>query len=80
MTDQQLHMVADLLRAEKAHAEYESKTGVRDDNWAAYYANFLVSQGWRHSVKGPSLERDAERNLHLEHRREDDCKFEGYCP
>ena len=31
-----------LQEAEAAHAEYERKLGHRDDNWADWYATFLL--------------------------------------
>ena len=40
--------VADLAaafrRAEAAHGEHEKRTGVRDANWAAWYAEYLVAE------------------------------------
>lgn len=35
--------IADALRkAEVAHAEYERSLGHRDDNWAQWYAEFMI--------------------------------------
>jgi len=33
-----------LREAEKAHGEYEQKLGHRDDNWPAWYAEFIVKK------------------------------------
>lgn len=48
MTVEQL---AKLLRdAEKAHGEYESSLGHRDDDWPTWYARYILEQvpeaGW----------------------------------
>lgn len=35
--------LAELLReAERAHAEYESELGRRDEDWPAWYAEYIV--------------------------------------
>lgn len=31
-----------LVRAEKAHAEYEKKLGKRDENWPLFYASWIA--------------------------------------
>jgi hypothetical protein len=37
--------LAELLReAERAHAEYEHELGRRDDDWPAWYAQFIVER------------------------------------
>jgi hypothetical protein len=37
--------LAQLLReAEKAHAEYEATLGHRDEDWPAWYAQFLLNR------------------------------------
>ena len=37
--------LADLLReAERAHGEYEKELGRRDDDWPAWYAQFIVER------------------------------------
>ena len=42
--------LAELLReAERAHAEYEKQLGQRDDDWPAWYAQFIVER-----LRGPS--------------------------
>ena len=33
-----------LRRAEAAHGEHEKRTGVRDENWPAWYAAFMVAE------------------------------------
>ena len=33
-----------LRAAEQAHGEYEKKLGHRDDNWPAWYAEFIVKK------------------------------------
>lgn len=33
-----------LKEAEKAHAEYEKTLGSRDEDWAAWYAEFLIKK------------------------------------
>jgi len=33
-----------LKEAEKAHAEYEHALGHRDDDWATWYARFIISR------------------------------------
>jgi hypothetical protein len=33
-----------LKEAEKAHAEYESALGHRDDDWATWYAGFIINR------------------------------------
>src|SRR3954451_9371422 len=33
-----------LRRAEQAHGEHEARTGVRDENWPAWYATFMVAE------------------------------------
>jgi hypothetical protein len=45
MTDLTAERLAQLLRdAEKAHAEYESTLGHRDDDWPEWYATFIVDR------------------------------------
>ncbi len=37
--------LADLLRqAEQAHAEYEKSLGKRDEDWPAWYADFILQK------------------------------------
>jgi hypothetical protein len=46
MTDMTKEELAELLReAEEAHGEYEKAElgGVRDENWASWYAEFIVN-------------------------------------
>ena len=33
-----------LRQAEEAHGEYEKRLGHRDDNWASWYAEFIVNK------------------------------------
>jgi hypothetical protein len=33
-----------LIEAEKAHAEYEYALGQRDDDWATWYAGFIIER------------------------------------
>ena len=33
-----------LKEAEKAHAKYESALGHRDDDWATWYAGFIINR------------------------------------
>ena len=33
-----------LRRAEAAHGEHEKRTGVRDDNWADWYAAYIAAE------------------------------------
>jgi hypothetical protein len=33
-----------LRRAEAAHGEHEKRTGQRDDNWADWYAAYIVAE------------------------------------
>lgn len=33
-----------LRDAEAAHKEYETKTGVRDENWPKFYAEFIAKK------------------------------------
>jgi hypothetical protein len=33
-----------LRRAEAAHGEHEKRTGRRDENWPAWYAEYLVRE------------------------------------
>ncbi len=33
-----------LKEAEKAHAEYEHALGHRDDDWATWYAGFIINR------------------------------------
>jgi catechol 2,3-dioxygenase-like lactoylglutathione lyase family enzyme len=33
-----------LRRAEAAHGEHEKRTGVRDENWADWYAEYMISE------------------------------------
>jgi len=37
-------LAAALKRAEAAHGEHEKRTGVRDENWPAWYAAFMVAE------------------------------------
>jgi hypothetical protein len=41
---QTVRMTKWLKGAEEAHAEYEKTLGHRDDNWAAWYAQWIVAQ------------------------------------
>ena len=42
LTKEQL--AALLRQAEQAHAEYEMSLGKRDDDWPAWYADFIVNK------------------------------------
>ena len=45
--------LARLLRdAEKAHAEYEQELGRRDEDWASWYAGWILDQ-LRRREQGP---------------------------
>jgi hypothetical protein len=33
-----------MRRAEAAHGEHEKRTGVRDANWADWYAKYMVAE------------------------------------
>lgn len=33
-----------LRRAEAAHGRHEQRTGVRDENWADWYAQYMVAE------------------------------------
>ena len=33
-----------LRRAKAAHGEYENRTGVRDENWPDWYAEYMVNE------------------------------------
>ena len=35
---------ATLRRAEAAHGKHEQRTGQRDDNWPAWYAEYMVRE------------------------------------
>ena len=38
-------VLAQLLRdAERAHHDYEQSTGERDDDWASWYADYLLDR------------------------------------
>lgn len=42
-TPEQQMIAADLRAAETAHAEYEKTLGHRDENWADWYAEYIIS-------------------------------------
>jgi hypothetical protein len=45
MADLTEERLAELLReAEAAHGEYEQSLGRRDDDWPAWYANYIVGK------------------------------------
>jgi catechol 2,3-dioxygenase-like lactoylglutathione lyase family enzyme len=37
-------LVSALLRAKAAHGEHEKRTGTRDENWADWYATYMVAE------------------------------------
>jgi hypothetical protein len=37
-------VAAALRRAEAAHGEHEKRTGKRDENWADWYAEYIVAE------------------------------------
>jgi len=37
-------LVSALRRAEAAHGEHEKRTGQRDENWADWYAEYMVAE------------------------------------
>jgi catechol 2,3-dioxygenase-like lactoylglutathione lyase family enzyme len=37
-------LISALRRAEAAHGEHEKRTGVRDDNWADWYAAYMAAE------------------------------------
>lgn len=45
MTELTKERLEGLLReAEKAHADYERKVGERDENWPAWYADYIINK------------------------------------
>lgn len=39
-----LELAAALQRAQAAHHDYELRTGVKDNDWPAWYANFIAEE------------------------------------
>ena len=37
-------LISALRRAEAAHGEHEKRTGVRDENWADWYAAYMAAE------------------------------------
>lgn len=41
-----LELTALLTEAAAAHHDYESRVGYRDEDWAAWYAEFITAKGY----------------------------------